>query len=408
MATFSTNSVRHLIVGNSYNNGLAGTTSAPTAVNEANAGIVTSAVKIAATNELYLTYINASGQEVKTDLIPISNIRSVKSSAYAPKCLRKDSITFATPVVGETYIIRFLIRSWGSGSAENQYFKHIGAYKAKTGDTATTLVDAFIANAAVSFAREPQQLFTFTKELGATAADTKLIVSEVEQPWVQGKQQGRNLDYTIQFVKINSGGLEVTDWGTVTSVFKPVPGIGTSRLAADMEYFFLGERGDVYRNVGYPFTFDTKYLVDQTANYSTIDIAYYSVEPNNGGAVQSEKVLTIICKEAATTAQYAVQIAIAGAINTAVGSTLVPLLVNTGASVILKSGSLGTAGNTTVTALTTAKKYVIYVNPGTSSESKLYVKADGTTSATESDIANLTGTAVTGLTNGTTYFIKVY
>jgi hypothetical protein len=410
MATFSTNSVRHVVVANSYNNSLAGTTTVPASVNEANAGVVTSAVKVSATNELYLTYFNASGQEVKTDLIPIDKIRSVSVKPYAPKCLRKDSISFAAPVVGETYIIRLLIRSWGSGSAENQYFKHVGSYKAKTGDTADTLVDAFIASAAVNFAREPQQNFTFAKELGATAADSKLIISEIDQTWVQGKQQGRGLDYSIQFVKINSGGSEVYDWGTVTSIFKPFPGVGTSRLAADLEYFLLGERGDVYRNVGFPFTFDTKYLIDQTANYSTIDIAYYTVEPSNGGAVQSEKVLTILAKEAASTSQYTVVNAIISAVNTATGATTLPTgnTTNTGANIILKSGSLGTAGNTTATALTTATKYVIYVNPGTSSETKVYVKADGTTSATEADVANLTGTAVTGLTNGTRYFIKVY
>lgn len=410
MATFSTNSVRHIIVANSYNNSLAGTTTVPAPVNEANAGVLTSAVKVSATNELYLTYFNASGQEVKSDLIPINNIRSVSVKPYAPKCLRKDSITFATPVVGETYIIRFLIRSWGSGSAENQYFKHVGSYKAVTGDTADTLVDKFIASATANFAREPQQLFTFTKELGATTADSKLIVTEYEQPWVQGKQQGRGLDYSIQFVKINSGGSEVYNWGTVTPIFRQFPGVGTSRLAADLEYFLLGERGDVYRNVGFPYTFDTKYLVDQTANYSTIDIAYYTVEPNNGGAVQSEKVLTILAKEAASTSQYTVVNAIISAVNTATGATTLPTgnTVNTGAKIILKDGSLGVAGNTTATGLTSTKKYVIYVAPGTSSESKLYVKADGTTSSTESDIAALTGTAVTGLTNGTTYFIKVY
>jgi len=390
MATFSTSSVRQLFVANASSGTTAGSFGAATVTD----------------GELSFTIYNALGKLVSSPRIPLSKIRSVKSTAYSPKCLRKDAISFSTPVVGETYIIRFVMRQWGSGSAENQYFKHVGAYKAKTGDDAEDIVDAMIANAAVNFSRESSTMFTFSKE--NSGADAKLIVTEYAQPWVKGKQQGRPLDYTIQFVKINDSGSDVYDWGTVTNIFKAYPGVGTNHEAQDMEYFYMGERGDVYRNVGYPFTFDTQYIADPTANYSIIDIAYYTNEPHNSGGEFAEKVVTILCKEAATTAQYAIQIAIAGAINTATGATTVPLLVNTGSYVILKAGSLGTAGNTEITSLTSATKYVIYTNPGTPNETKGYVKGDGTVSATESDIANLVSTKITGLTNGVTYFVKVY
>ena len=317
MATFSNSSVRHLYVANGFN---AGATSA-------NHGFFKSAVKTV-DNELFLTYVNAIGQTVKTDNIPIANIRSVTSKAYKPKQLRKDSIAFAAPVSGQTYTIRFLIRNWGSGSAEDQYFKHVGSYKAKAGDDAEDLVDAMIVNATKNFAREPLPLFKFTKS--GTGATAKLIVEEVQAPFVVGKQQGRGLNYDIQFVKAtDAGGAETVTWGTVTSVTKQYEGLGTNSLAKDMEYFYLGNRGDVYRNVGYPYTFDTKYLVDSVANYSTIDIAYFKTEPHNGGAVKSECVLTILCKETETAnAQYDIQIAVADAINDATGVITVPLLVN--------------------------------------------------------------------------------
>ena len=188
MATFSNSSVRHLYVANGFN---AGATSA-------NHGFFKSAVKTV-DNELFLTYVNAIGQTVKTDNIPIANIRSVTSKAYKPKQLRKDSIAFAAPVSGQTYTIRFLIRNWGSGSAEDQYFKHVGSYKAKAGDDAEDLVDAMIVNATKNFAREPLPLFKFTKS--GTGATAKLIVEEVQAPFVVGKQQGRGLNYDIQFVK---------------------------------------------------------------------------------------------------------------------------------------------------------------------------------------------------------------
>lgn len=393
---FTTNSVRQLYIANGFSS------SATTP------GYFKTAVKTSQ-NELYLTYINTESKEVKTPSIPIANIRYVKSTAYVPKCLRKDAITFDVPIVGQTYTIRFLIRSWGSGSAEDQYFKHVGSYKAKTNDTAEDIVDAMITNATANFAREPLSLFTFTKE--GSGATTKLIVTEVQTPWVLGKSQGRGLDYSIQFVKINNSGVEDYEWGTVTSMFKANPGVGTNHLAKDMEYFYLGERGDIYRNVGYPFTFDTQYLADATANYSTIDIAYFKTEPHNGGAVQSECMVTILCAETAVgTTMYAVQIALAGAVNTATGATTIPLLVNVD-KVILKSGSLGTAGDDTVTGLTATKKYILYTNPGTPDETKLYTLAGGATySADEADAAALgVGiTALTGLTSGTRYFVQEY
>ena len=397
MAVFSNNSVRHLYVANGFN---AGATSA-------NLGFFKTAVKTV-DNELYLTYINALGKETKTDSIPIANIRSVTSKAYAPKCLRKDAITFDAPIAGQTYTIRFLIRQWGSGSAEDQYFKHVGSYKAKTGDDAEDIVDAMIVNATKNFAREPLALFTFTKE--GAGATTKLIVTEVQTPFVVGKSQGRGLNYEIQFVKINNAGDEDVEWGTVTNIFKQYEGLGTNQLAKDMEYFYLGNRGDIYRNVGYPYTFDTTYLADASANYSTIDIAYFKTEPHNGGAVKSECVLSILCKEAVTAnAQYAIQIALAGAVNhsSVMNSTLIPLLVNVN-TVILKAGSLGTAGSTKVTGLTSTEKFVIYTNPGTPSETKGYVKADGSVSTAEADVAALTSTEITGLTNGVRYFVLNY
>jgi len=69
----------------------------------------------------------------------------------------------------------------------------------------------------------------------------------------------------------------------------------------------------------------------------------------------------------------------------------------------LTSGSLGVAGNTKITGLTTGNKYKITVGGSTK-----YVKADGTLSNTEADVANLTGTEITGLSNGTSYKVETY
>jgi hypothetical protein len=67
-------------------------------------------------------------------------------------------------------------------------------------------------------------------------------------------------------------------------------------------------------------------------------------------------------------------------------------------SVYLSAGSWGTAGDGTITDLTTNQLYIVMAG------GKLYpVLADGTLGTEDSKFANLIGTAITGLTNGTTY-----
>ena len=64
-------------------------------------------------------------------------------------------------------------------------------------------------------------------------------------------------------------------------------------------------------------------------------------------------------------------------------------------SVVLAAGSLGTAGNGKITGLTSGTIYKVRADT-----IDYYVKADGTLSTSASDAAPLTGTEITGLTNG--------
>ena len=132
---------------------------------------------------------------------------------------------------------------------------------------------------------------------------TGITVTEVAQPFVKGKQQGRPLNYYFQFVPItDSTGAENVSWGTVASVAKGYAGQGTYHLAADQEYFYLGERGDKYRNVGFPYTFDTTYLVSSSLLYDTIDITYSSLDSGAVGVENDLRVLTVLCANGTSSA----------------------------------------------------------------------------------------------------------
>ena len=302
MAVFSTNSVRQLFVANTSGTG--------------GVGQYSGAVKTV-DNELYLKFTNALGQTTISPRIPISKIKSTSSKAYAAKVLRSDTITINTAVVGQTYNIRIVFRNWGSGSPENQYFKYTGTYKCKAGDTTTTIATELTALAVKNFSREPVGLLTITSS-GAV-----ITITEIAQPWVRGKQQGRPLNYYFQFVPIiDSTGSENVSWGTVTSIAKGYAGRGTYQLSADQEYFYLGERGDKYRNVGYPYTFDTTYLVDSSKLYDTIDITYSSADSGAVGVENDLRVVTILCANGTSSA---IAKLIASDVNAATGGTTIPV-----------------------------------------------------------------------------------
>ena len=67
--------------------------------------------------------------------------------------------------------------------------------------------------------------------------------------------------------------------GVATQV-TPTRTVGDGHNMADLEYFCMGARGDIYRGMGYPNIIHTTYLADPTAVYDTLDIHYYYTGSN--------------------------------------------------------------------------------------------------------------------------------
>lgn len=91
----------------------------------------------------------------------------------------------------------------------------------------------------------------------------------------------------------------IKTWGVATDVTSTagntIPG---GYKLADLEYFCMGERGDVYRGIGWPNNIETKYVIDPTNNYDIVDIHYfYQGEGINDD--KSEKVMTLVCPSGA-------------------------------------------------------------------------------------------------------------
>ena len=324
MATFSINQVRHLYVAKTLKSGtdLLATDAAGSILPKADT----------AKTMLWFQYMSPAGV-VSSDKIDIANILYTKATASGDMShnlaryeVTLDSNVSATPVPGQEYILRVAFRQYIGLSEEDQYFKY-GFVKVTDGMTASD----FYKNLAISLAKNVSnettplinvyvnngsadtQVTGTTKLTDLTGTYTKMVIEEVEQPWVLGMMPQAFIPFTIQPTTIIYNGDEVI-WGTVTKVTSTKK-VENGHNIADLEYFCMGARGDQYRGMGYPNIIPTTYLVDSTKKYDTLDIHYAYIGANES-VQKSEKDITLVCEDDGS---HTAMKALIAAINTASG-----------------------------------------------------------------------------------------
>lgn len=336
MATFSTNQVRQLYVAKALK--------ASHVLASDAAGSI--AVKNdTAKNHLYFEYKGADNL-MRSDLIDIKNILYAKATdadAMAHK-LKSVTVTLDTnvnggvPVAGQDYILRIAFKQYVGMSDEDQYFKY-GMVHAYADMTASHFYMKLALSLVKNFSREVTPLVKFTltssdgeavpvdattKESSLTKTYIALVINEVEQPWRLGIMEQTPVYFTVQPTTITVIGDERI-WGTVKDT-DPAGTINNGKKIADLEYFCMGERGDIYRGVGFPNNIPTTYLVDPTVKYNVIDI-HYAYVGSNESVQKSEKTITLVVPKVGADNQASNTLAnsIISAINTATGLTIATL-----------------------------------------------------------------------------------
>ena len=153
-----------------------------------------------------------------------------------------------------------------------------------------------------------------------------IIIEAAEQPFILGKMSSDRVVFSVSADPIMSSGLETT-WATITmGADHPTAAIKNSKKIADLEWFCAGERGDIYRGVGYPNNFDFQPLVDSAATYGyhVIELAYYYDGPAEDVQKSPKEIVIVSPAEGDTT--YTVINAVIGDINTAAGTTVLSTL----------------------------------------------------------------------------------
>lgn len=339
MATFSTNQVRQLYVAKALKT--------PHVLASDAAGSI--AVKNdTAKNHLYFEYKGADNL-MRSDLIDIKNILYAKATDADAMAHELKSVTVTldanvnggAPVAGQDYILRIVFKQYVGMSDEDQYFKY-GMVHAYAGMTASDFYKKLALSLVKNFSREVVPLVKFTltnsddeavpveattKESSLTETYTALVIDEVEQPWRLGIMEQTPVYFTVQPTTITVNGDERI-WGTVEDT-DPAGTIDNGKKIADLEYFCMGERGDIYRGVGFPDNIPTTYLVDPTVKYNVIDI-HYAYVGSNESVQKSEKTITLVVPKVGANNQAGNALAnsIISAINTATGLTIATLNVS--------------------------------------------------------------------------------
>lgn len=341
MATFSTNQVRQLYVAKALK-------SSHVVVSDAAGSI---AVKNdTAKNHLYFEYKGADNL-MRSDLIDIKNILYAKAidaddMAHELKAVTvtlDSNVNGGAPVAGQDYILRIAFRQYVGMSEEDQYFKY-GMVHAYAGMTASDFYKKLALSLVKNFSREVVPLVKFTltnssdtavpvdattKESSLNETYKALVINEVEQPWRLGIMEQVPVYFTVQPTTITVNGDERI-WGTVEDT-EPAGTIDNGKKIADLEYFCMGERGDIYRGIAFPHNIPTTYLVDPTIKYNVIDI-HYAYVGSNEAVQKSEKTITLVVPKvgANNQASNALANSIITAINTATGLTIAALDTSAG------------------------------------------------------------------------------
>ena len=273
-------------------------------------------------NLMYLVYKNTE-DTLTSDIINIKNLLYVKSNKATDMArkLHSQSVTInADPVSGQDYVLNVEVRNFVALGDDSTHIK-FGAVHAVKDMTKSDFYKAMAINLAKNFSREPSPILnvSLTKHdssnsgtntkvavlvngkmqnlaaLNSTESYTNIIIDEVEQPWRRGVAQVEPVNFNTTCGTILMDGDDVI-WGTIKKETGDV--INNGKQIADMEWFYHGTRGDIYREATYPDNFDFKPLVDETKAYHTLDIHFAYVGPGVEVA-KSERTITVVCADAA-------------------------------------------------------------------------------------------------------------
>ena len=258
-------------------------------------------------NNVVLTSDVVKQDQYKAHITNASQMRKPLKQAV----LKLDTaINGGEPVAGQDYIVDVMVSNYICMADESTLVK-FGAVHATNNMNASAFYLELAKSLARNFSRDVNKFFEVYLEGESTPTEvtvtskhtgtfTGVILKEVsqEKDYVRGEVPVNTVNFQVLPKTIINDGDEVNpftveDNGSVKITEQTDKFIGNGYEIADTEYFCMGERGDQYRQMGYPRTIRTKYTVDETKEYDVLDINFYFVG-RGIDAQKSEKLLTLV------------------------------------------------------------------------------------------------------------------
>lgn len=288
MAVFSTNQVRQLYVVDNV-------ASSESAL--ATAGDIFAKKS---GDDIYFKYVGALGDTMRTDIVNQKQLiyTSVATSDKLAYKLKGQKITLnpnvngGAPIEGRDYLLRVLFSEYIGISPVDKTLKY-GTVHITPGMTASDFYAEMAYALMQSQKKEPNPIMNVAVIVSGTfegneISDTDtlqdvkdmgtiegIVIYEAGQPWHLGVMPQGVIKIDAQVTRITYNGDDSIFWGVVEDATMPSGYVlPEGQKIADLEYFCMGERGDQYRNAGWPNVIQTKYLVDPTAEYDLYTIHY--------------------------------------------------------------------------------------------------------------------------------------
>lgn len=227
------------------------------------------------------------------------------------------AVNGGAPVAGRDYIVDVMISNYICMSNESTLVK-FGAVYVTNNMSASDFYLELAKSLARNFSRDvnkffeiyldgestPTEVTATSKHTAPTGGFKGVVLKEVsqEKDYVRGEVPVNTVNFQVLPKTIITDGddevnpFTVEDNGSVKITEQTGKFIGNGYEIADTEYFCMGERGDQYRQMGYPRTIRTKYTVDETKEYNVLDINFYFVG-RGIDSQKSEKMITVVSTE---------------------------------------------------------------------------------------------------------------
>jgi len=237
--------------------------------------------KATGTEDKFIVATLKGGITYTSEIIESAKVkRTVKDDTGTTNLTTYDIAFTGTPVAGEYVSAIFFIDNYGANQGSGQPFPfHIG-YTIQASDTATDVVNGLKANLLLTTAATSDMPITDNTSVTST---WKVVCGRT--PFSLGKMDGKPLVTKISVRTKNTGLSAAVTEGTTTS--------NNGIEIANLEWFTLGNTGDIYRGVGYPNNFEGDYNVTPTVAYETINSSYYSERISAPGDKQMAQYIVV-------------------------------------------------------------------------------------------------------------------